>query len=231
MAALAPCYSWWRYPVKGPKERTLDHTTLTGKKRAVYPVRRFTKEEREAYVLQAWGGHYDVVEIRGKPPEKRTITKWSRLSFGQKAAGRILLDALPLEPPLRSLWRTAVPPTDWRYTFLGQLARRVPIQYVEPKPPKGLFGEARKLVRSDGKRKARKVPPRFKEGWLQDRSAIYGLIWRSYQRRSSNKWKPPRQYYFDAWEQNRFVPRTALPRPSMANLRDFLAQRNFYSIG
>jgi hypothetical protein len=145
MAALAPCYSWWRYPVKGPKERTLDHTTLTGKKRAVYPVRRFTKEEREAYVLQAWGGHYDVVEIRGKPPEKRTITKWSRLSFGQKAAGRILLDALPLEPPLRSLWALRFRPRIGAIRSLASWRAGCPFNMSSRSLPKACLGRPESL--------------------------------------------------------------------------------------
>ena len=31
---------WWRYPVKPFKARTLNHTKLRGKRRAIYPVRK-----------------------------------------------------------------------------------------------------------------------------------------------------------------------------------------------
>ena len=59
MANLPAHCKWRRFPVKPPKPRTLDHTKLRGKNRAVYPERIFTKQERKAHVMEEWRGQYD----------------------------------------------------------------------------------------------------------------------------------------------------------------------------
>jgi hypothetical protein len=65
LSLLAPCYTWWRYPVKPPKPRVLDHTKLGGKKRAIHPVTRFTKAQCAAYVPEvAKQGHYGRLRER-----------------------------------------------------------------------------------------------------------------------------------------------------------------------
>src|SRR6185295_16293874 len=80
--------------------------------------------------------------------EKRTITKWDRLSNCQQADA--LAYAEVVRRPPRSLWRASIPAADWGYRFLGQLPRRdcLPTPYIEPRRPKGLFGEAQKLLTS-----------------------------------------------------------------------------------
>jgi hypothetical protein len=60
MASLLPSNKarWWRFPVSPPKPRRLDHTMLTGRNRAVYPVHSFTLEQCRSYVIEPHRGHY-----------------------------------------------------------------------------------------------------------------------------------------------------------------------------
>jgi hypothetical protein len=61
MGLLLVSCRWWRYPVKSPKPRPLDHTKLRGKNRALYPVRRVSKAECAAYVPEkAKEGHREL---------------------------------------------------------------------------------------------------------------------------------------------------------------------------
>jgi hypothetical protein len=84
MAALADCYRWWRYPVKGPTEINLDHR---GKVKALYPVRRFSAAECRAYEIEEWRGQYEIRphetfggdEIRGWPGLQHKGTKAHRV--------------------------------------------------------------------------------------------------------------------------------------------------------
>ena len=92
MSLLAPCYPWWRYPVKPPNSRSLDHTKLQGN-RAVYPVRRFSKAQCAAYIPEkAKEGH------RGRLKEKvRKCKRWS----GSKRDSRRDVTARKLRSPHR----------------------------------------------------------------------------------------------------------------------------------
>jgi hypothetical protein len=50
VSVLLESCQWWRYPVRPPNKRRLDHTRLRGKNRARYPVRVFSVRECRAYV-------------------------------------------------------------------------------------------------------------------------------------------------------------------------------------
>ena len=73
---LASC-RWWRYPVEPFKARTLDHTRLRGKRRAIYPVRRFSKAQCAAYVPEkAKEGHKGrLKEIIKEGKRRKTIKR------------------------------------------------------------------------------------------------------------------------------------------------------------
>jgi hypothetical protein len=53
MSLLPDNCRWWRYPVKAQTAPDLNHC---GKRRPLYPVRRFTSTECAAYVIAEWRG-------------------------------------------------------------------------------------------------------------------------------------------------------------------------------
>jgi hypothetical protein len=56
MAELPAHLNFWRYPVKAATAPDLDYR---GKKKPVYPIKKFTKKECCAYVIEEWRGQYD----------------------------------------------------------------------------------------------------------------------------------------------------------------------------
>ena len=166
MGLLLVSCRWWRYPVKAPKARTLDHTKLTGKLRAIYPVRKFSKAECAAHAVEEAKGHYGpLIEIkkgeragevnRGYPvrPTERQIR------IASKAFKKLVEDVWQTRVRevlhLRAVRGAETAPTvvrtrsshDWRFKPLGRLACRAhcpPIR-ARLKAPAGR-SEACKLV-------------------------------------------------------------------------------------
>ena len=249
MGLLLVSCRWWRYPVEPHKARSLDHT---GKCRAIYPVRRLSKAECKAHIVEEANGHY------GPLREIKSGERAGEVNRGYPVSGRVARKSYTYEgrrPHL--LWCEPVPRNDWRFKPLGRLASRAHCPPIRApfKPPAGRV-EASKLVlpgtwtflgadrhyserwsfTEKPRRKARPVPLTFKGEW--DRLLTLPA-WRGPARIYRIKgevvgfrpvhfnWKPARQHYFGAWEQSRYVRRTRTPRPSTGNLRHFIRQKSF----
>ena len=111
MPLLAPCYPWWRYPVKPPEIPWLDYTSRKGELRAVYPVLRYTKAECAACVPEkAKEGN------RGRLTEKARKDKRSKRSRRDEARKLVL--------PGTWTFHGADKPYDERYTFTDAPKRK-----------------------------------------------------------------------------------------------------------
>jgi hypothetical protein len=171
-ALLASC-CWWRYPVKPPKARLLDHTRLKGKNRAKYPVRIFTRAECRRYIVQEWrGDQYDSGHL--SPRQKQSIAavwqpwSWRTSRFVTKhitlpdriIPGRHL--SFPLERPvLVGHTKRVILNSGKFYTYDRPLIATSKPKHKLPAMPKTLWGEACRLVIPTG-RQLRKIPPSFK---------------------------------------------------------------------
>jgi hypothetical protein len=105
LSLLAPCYPWWRYPVKPPKPRPLDHTKL---RREIYPVCRFSKAECAAYVPEkAKEGH------KGRLRERHHGDLWTKRAKRDEARKLVLPGTwtfLGADLPINERWKfTPVP--------------------------------------------------------------------------------------------------------------------------
>jgi hypothetical protein len=81
------------------------------------------------------------------------------------------------------------------------------------------------------KRQGKKVPLSFNPGCFKKRPTLRGLdssnIRKQRHERQSFDCKPNHYQSFGAWEQEKHVQRTRLPRPEKADLRAFLIQNHF----
>src|SRR5262245_29358509 len=74
MAEVPAHLNFWRYPVKAATAPELDYR---GKKKPIYPVKKFSKKECGAYVIEEWRGQYDglIKTKRGYPGLKHTESR------------------------------------------------------------------------------------------------------------------------------------------------------------
>jgi hypothetical protein len=188
---------WWRYPVKPLPARTLDHTKLRGKNRAVYPVRQFT--DCAAYVCEpAKEGNRDRLQAKRDERPFRRQTKRPRRDEGCK-----------LVLPGTWTFHGADKPYNERWTFTPAPKRRIKKAAIRLKP---ISPRLHNLPAWRG-REMRYIQGKKRNCW------VYGP--------AQVQWKPAPYKHFGAWEQVRYVPRTRLPRPVMTNMRHFLSQKAF----
>jgi hypothetical protein len=110
MAELPAHLNFWRYPVKASTAPDLDYR---GKKKPIYPVKKFTKKECRAYVIEEWRGQYDgLIENktkRGYPGLKHTESR------KMEAYRRRLNPALQyLSPRQKAMADDVCQPWSWR---------------------------------------------------------------------------------------------------------------------
>jgi hypothetical protein len=171
MGLLLVSCRWWRFPVEPLKARTLDHTKLRGKNRAIYPVTRFTKGQCAAYTVEEAKGHYGpLIEIkkgerkgevnRGWPLHQSPAAMRSpRVTFGRREwRNRPLVVwrdgrqfRFGLTPDIPEGKKLVLPGT-WTFVRCSHDQRPTGWQFTETP-----------------KRKARLVPSRFRSGCFHDR--------------------------------------------------------------